>query len=50
MKLVAVGVEHDVFRERDMGQMGKLRDLPVVVGCKNVFEETNDVFIWVLGR
>ena len=49
MKLVNVGVDHDAFREMEIGRMRELMRSPVIVDCKNRIKE-KELFIWGLGR
>lgn len=40
---IGVGVDHDVFREMDMGRMRGLMKSPVVVDCKDMFDKGGGV-------
>jgi UDP-N-acetyl-D-glucosamine dehydrogenase len=43
-------VDHDVFRELEMGRMRELMRSPVVVDCKNLFYEDSDVIYLGIGK
>jgi len=43
-------VDHDVFRKVKMERMKELTLSPVVVDCKNVFKETENIVYLGIGR
>jgi UDP-N-acetyl-D-glucosamine dehydrogenase len=43
-------VDHDVFRGIEMEQIKKLMGSPVVVDCKNVFDESSEVVYLGIGK
>ena len=43
-------VDHDVFREKEMGWMRGLMGSPVVVDCKNTFDKGSGVVYLGIGK
>jgi UDP-N-acetyl-D-glucosamine dehydrogenase len=43
-------VDHDLFREMEMGRMRGLMKSPVVVDCKNLFDESDNVIYLGIGK
>jgi UDP-N-acetyl-D-mannosaminuronate dehydrogenase len=43
-------VDHDVFREMEMGRMKELMMSPVVVDCKNTFDKGSGVVYLGIGK